>query len=714
MHMQRIQRCRRLLHVEFLEARTLLDAATFPTPLELADTQPFTATEVVARVHSSTPVESLLAARPELINAATTRILFGRQGSFTVQVGLAAGVDPRIAVRRLDALPFVEWASPNFIYHKVDAPTPAAHDYVPNDPRYVAQYHHPLMQNNGAWDFGFGHSSIVVAVTDDGVDLYHQDLYENIWINPGEIPSSRIANLVDSDGDGVLTFRDLNRPENRGPFKVNDTNADNVIDARDLLAPMQMSGDVDLGGGGWANRLDDGGNGYVDDVVGWATDNNTNNPHPIGGSTHGTHCAGIVAARTDNGVGVAGTAGDVTIMPIRWTGGGSWTSTVIAASYAYAANNGARIISTSYTVDQFVNDPIFRSGLEYMYDLGVLHINSAGNQGQANRDRLRLDTTLYVANTDRNDRKNSSSNWGWGMDISAPGTDILSTTRNNTYSNLTGTSMSAPNVAGVAAMLWSLVPDMSREELVARLLGTADDIDALNPQYAGQMGTGRVNSFRMLSEEVVAPRFRAVNGLPAEGGSTGGQLRNFTIDLRHVFYPDSIHEMSNWEMREAGADGTFDTEDDVFTPLTLSVTIGNTYRVGTNRLYFATPNALPPGAYRFRAVSGGLMDPFGQGLDGNGDGVGGDSFDRHFFVVGAAPGQGGGDRLQVIDLLLPVTLQEERIDGGNSLATPAPFLVPASFTAPREIVWTEVRTVEAPAAVPAAAWDDVASWLAIA
>src|SRR5262249_51779821 len=147
-------------------------------PGVIAD-QAFTRTEVMAGVRSGRPLADLATAVSPGggIDLAGTRVLFGRDGNFTVQVALRAGADPLAAVRQLQALPFVAWAAPNYVY---DRPDPR--DFTPNDARYAAQYHHPLMQNDLAWDFGFGNTSVVVAVTDDGVDMTHQDLYENIFI----------------------------------------------------------------------------------------------------------------------------------------------------------------------------------------------------------------------------------------------------------------------------------------------------------------------------------------------------------------------------------------------------------------------------------------------------------------------------------------------------------------------------------------------------
>lgn len=469
---------------------------------------------------------------------------------------LPAGVDVTGALALVDARPEVLWASPNFVYER------DPRELVPNDPQYGSQYHHALMQNPAAWNLTLGSSSVVIAVTDDGVDWAHQDLAANIWSNVDELAG---------------------------------------------------------------NGIDDDGNGYIDDVRGWDFSSNDNNPTPQNGDSHGTHCAGIAAAATNNALGVAGTAGGAAIMPIRFYGSGAWTSTVIAQSYKYAVDNGAKIISTSYNVDGFTGDPIYEAGLQYMYDAGALHLNAAGNNNELNSSRLTYGTTLFVANTTSGDLRNSSSNYGDGIDIAAPGTSILATNPGNAYGYKTGTSMATPNVAGVAALIWSLNPAWTRDQVAAQLVGTADNIDALNPLYAGLLGSGRANSFRALTETLAAPRIDRLREIPTDGMTLADEPATLTVELRGVYSPATVNNLANWELRSDGADGAFGTADDQL----ISLSKITTYQIATNDLVFSLAN-LPEDRYRFTAKSAGLTDPFGTALDGDANGVAGGDFVRTF------------------------------------------------------------------------------------
>ncbi len=493
-----------------------------------------------------------------LINVASTEY-----SSFQlVHIDMGPEADVIRIMSKLDDSHDVLWSQPNFIHAGEDP-----REYTPNDPQYDNQYHHPLMGNDVAWDVTFGDSDIVIGITDDGVDIQHQDLAASIWANPGETP-----------GDGI----------------------------------------------------DNDGNGYIDDVNGWNFLNGNNNPDALSGDNHGTHVAGIAAGITDNGMGIAGTAGGATIMPLKWFDGGTWTAAIIAETFTYAADNGVDIVNTSYSMDRWANDPVVHAAFEYMYDAGVLHFNSAGNDNSLSPARQVFEESLLVVSTDSNDLRSSFSNYGDGVDISAPGSNILSSTPGNTYGVLSGTSMASPNAAGVAALIWSANPTWTREQVAAQLMSTADDIDGLNGGFDNLLGQGRVNSGRGVTEAIDAPQVAYVNNIPESGFATAtDMIQDFYVVYDQLMDAASVTEGANYELRGAGADGLFDTADDQV----VTLGVDSEYMVGTNGVQLdVIGGPLGIGEYRFSIISGGTENPFLTALDGNGDGNGGDNYERFFSI----------------------------------------------------------------------------------
>ncbi len=245
------------------------------------------------------------------------------------------------------------------------------------------------------------------------------------------------------------------------------------------------------------NGKDDDGNGYIDDVNGWDFSDDDNDPN---GGSHGTHVAGIIGASINNGFGGAGIAPGVQIMPIRWYGGSNrWTSEIIAKSYLYALNNGAKIINTSYNIDGFVNDTVYRDLVKLIKKEGVLIFNSAGNAGRQDPPRSEIEEVVLVAALDSDYEKNKVdskayfSNYGDKIDISAPGHPIYSTILRGGYGDMSGTSMASPAAAGVAALIWSQNPELKAQEVLTKLLKGTDDVSKKNSKYKGELGTGRIN-----------------------------------------------------------------------------------------------------------------------------------------------------------------------------------------------------------------------------
>jgi subtilisin family serine protease len=363
-----------------------------------------------------------------------------------------------------------------------------------------------------AWGINAGNPNVTVAVLDGGVRYYHRDLggsawpttSGNIWINPGEI-----------NGNGI----------------------------------------------------DDDGNGFVDDWIGWdwvtgvkgckkGEDCSTpdNDPRDFGG--HGTHCAGIVAAMNNNAIGVTGVAGGwgngtsgsvgngskIMCLRIGWysSGGIGYVRMDFAAqAFYYAANKGANVASCSWGSS---NTGGLGAAIDYAVGKGVLVVHAAGNSNNETQDYLATrDDVVDVAATDKNDLKASFSSYGTWVDVSAPGVDIVSTfhlysdAANDYFAVMSGTSMAAPMVAGLAAVIKSQYPSYTWLDIHNRLESTTDNIDALNPTYAGKLGTGRVNACRAIGGSPV-PKDTPELSVPREFSLYQNYPNPFNLGTSISFY----------------------------------------------------------------------------------------------------------------------------------------------------------------------------------
>ena len=165
----------------------------------------------------------------------------------------------------------------------------------------------------------------------------------------------------------------------------------------------------------------------------------------------------------------------------------------------YAANNGADVVNMSWGGGGFSN--YGQNVCNAAFNAGTILVAAAGNDG--------VNTVFYpagynnviaVASTTTNDAKSGFSQFGTWIDIAAPGSAIRSTyaTSNSAYSRIQGTSMASPNVAGLVGLIKSYVPSATNQDIINCLLSTADNIDAVNPNYIGQLGSGRINAFAAL------------------------------------------------------------------------------------------------------------------------------------------------------------------------------------------------------------------------
>lgn len=226
-------------------------------------------------------------------------------------------------------------------------------------------------------------------------------------------------------------------------------------------------------------------------IYGWNFVNDNGNIQDTYG--HGTHVTGILAAKGNNGTGVAGLNWDTRIMPLKVLDGSGNGSTDRAVDAIYfAANNGARVINASWGGD--VWNASMRDALNYANGKGVVFVTAAGNDG-SNNDvtttypaSYRTANELVVAAVDRFGNLASYSNYGaTTVDLAAPGTDVLSTVPGG-YANYTGTSMATPFVSATVALLAARYPSMSAAQLVDRVKATVKPM----PGLVGRTITGGV------------------------------------------------------------------------------------------------------------------------------------------------------------------------------------------------------------------------------
>jgi serine protease len=261
----------------------------------------------------------------------------------------------------------------------------------------------------------------------------------------------------------------------------------------------------------WAdpvNGIDDDNDGYIDNFIGWDTGNNDADP-TSDGTFHGQHVTGLSSATTDNGLGIAGTGFDCRFIHVKIAN----SSGALSGAYeglVYAAEHGCKIVNCSWGGSQYseFNDDIIRY---VSVNLDRLVICGSGN----NNNDLPFYPAAYelsysIGATTAADSKADFSNFGYSLDLFAPGEYVISTWANNGYLVSGGTSMAAPVVAGAAALLSSAFPQLNSRQIAEKLKLTADPIDTLssNQNWENRMGSGRLNMFRALTETgVPAPCF---------------------------------------------------------------------------------------------------------------------------------------------------------------------------------------------------------------
>ena len=289
------------------------------------------------------------------------------------------------------------------------------------------------------------------------------------------------------------------------------------------------------------NGIDDDGNGYIDDIRGW--DFQCNDNDPMDDCSHGTHCAGIANAVTNNSIGIAGVAWNCKTMAVKIGDSDGIQGNHAAYGVFYAAENGADVISMSWGASGSFGDYyLIQDAINYAYGQGAVLVAAAGNDCSNNKNfPAAYDKVISVAATNQNDGKASFSNYGSWVDIAAPGMNILSSVPNNEYARYDGTSMACPHVAGLVGLILSN-NDFNQEEVKTILRSTTDQV--VSSKY---IGIGRINAYSSIiinSTPIVNLNSNlddvTVNGTIDIFGTVNGSIfGNYSIFYGEGIYPTS-------------------------------------------------------------------------------------------------------------------------------------------------------------------------------
>jgi serine protease len=386
----------------------------------------------------------------------------------TYLVSFSHEVDPIFLASKIGQIPGVVYAEPLVIMELHDRP---------NDPLLgnIGQDYFEFQNFFNAWDVTKSSREIIIAIVDSGVDYNHPDLRDNLWRNPDP---GRARRMLPNFFTAV----------------ENDTIGWNFWESGPANNPVQ-------------------------------------NNNPMGtGSNHGTHVAGIASAVTDNGIGIASAGYNSTYMAVR-AGGTIAEPRSIAYGYQgilYAAVNGAHVINCSFGStfrSEFANDIV-----NIATELGSVVVASAGNANNEDPNYpASYENVISVASvSNTSGGKSGFSSFGYNVTVSATGSGILSTVFNNGYGLLSGTSMSAPVVSGLAALVRHQYPDWSPERIHGQIRGTANKaMYQNNPQFPDKLGSGLIDAFKAVSVPVPYIKIKNIAIVNPSGTKLGVEEAGF-------------------------------------------------------------------------------------------------------------------------------------------------------------------------------------------
>ena len=402
-------------------------------------------------------------------------------------------------MRKLKNHPYFKYAEPNYIFNLLE---------TSNDPYLSEQWYLEKTDAQTAWNINTGSPSVVVGIMDTGIDWTHPDLANNVWTNAGE----------DTDGDGILQFNAGSQTWEIDPDDIND--------------------------------IDDDGNGYIDDWLGWNFIHHSNNVlddhlNDVTGFGHGTHCAGIVAAAGNNATGVSGINWNAKLAALKiFDKNGDASLVKIIEAFNYAIDMDIPILNCSwgrYSVSLALQDVMDQLETE-----GALVVAAAGND-KLNIDNVPVypaayphDNILTVAASKHNDRATLFTNIGQAsVDVFAPGVNIFSTIPsytdtnavnlnpdcliNQRYTCKTGTSMSAPQVSGLAALLLANCGSFTYADIKSNIINNVEPVPSLGNKC---VSGGRINMYSSLNNAFCCPI--QANSIVSNNMPCVGETVNFT------------------------------------------------------------------------------------------------------------------------------------------------------------------------------------------
>ena len=484
---------------------------------------------------------ALNAATAETMHIAEVRRLFSvppqsdktRSAAFAAiqqiyEVHYTDPIEPHVAAALLAEEPAVMYAEPRYLYtlDSLKETPPGRRKVMPNDPRFAGMSHLEQVGLPNAWDVvRASDGDATIAIVDGGVDWRHVDLNDNVWRNPRELD----------------------------------------------------------------NGTDDDANGLVDDLNGWNFANNTNDPSGLdrtpGNEAHGTMVAGIAAAVTDNGTGIAGASWNARFIPINT--GCAFTDNAVCFGYEgvlYAASVGADVINISWGgPDSFLG----REAIRVARESGALVVVSAGNSASLEGSGTNIDRNptypaayegvlVVGATTKMTDTKATFSNFGLSVDVFAPGENLDSTLPGDNYTaEASGSSFAAPMVAGLAALVRTQNPGWTSDQIRERIRITSDPIETQNEAFFdGLLGQGRINAAQAISD-IAVPAVRVRSAAISDSGRDGAIQEGEAIDIRL--------DLENILDDAEGLTMTVTTEDTLVTLINAASSLGS-LRSGEQRL----------------------------------------------------------------------------------------------------------------------------------